>query len=192
MSNVRPDPGLLHHAGGALSELQGGQFINGFRNSFGSGSSAWLYVNTVYADPTGKAANPMPGDGLANPDGTYPPNFSDGRIPENLLASNVNVIGQNSSLVLTGNAWTDFWVNLDKQGGFIGTVANYIPGINATGVLHDTWWNPVNGQPGSMFGFKFNLVTNWGSMLPAAAVTYGALLNNTYGGQVMVLDRIRK
>ncbi|MBD3813531.1 MAG: hypothetical protein IE917_15100 [Betaproteobacteria bacterium] len=73
-----------------------------------------------------------------------------------------------------------------------GTVINYMPGINATGVLHDTWWNPTNGQPGSMFGFRFNAVTNWGTMLPAAAVTFGALLNNSYAGQTVVLDRMRK
>lgn len=55
-----------------------------------------------------------------------------------------------------------------------------------------TSWNPVNGQPGSMFGFGFNAVTNWGPMLPAAAITYGALLDKTYAGQAVVLDRIRK
>jgi hypothetical protein len=175
------------------SAAQGGSFGDGFRNSFATGSATWLYTSTVYANSAGRAANPMPGQGLPSADGTYTPNFSDGRVPENLVMT--NLIGLNdrgNPAVFTGNAWTDFWANLGKQGGFPGTVINYIPGINATGVLHDTWWNPVNGQPGSMFGFGFNAVTNWGTMLPAAAITYGALLDKTYAGQAVVLDRIRK
>jgi len=178
-------------AGGATSAAQGGSFADGVRNSFATGSAAWLYTNTVYADTAGRAANPMPG--RVNPDGTiYEPNFSDGRIPENILANNFDIVGQNKALSITGNGWTDFWTNLDKQGGFIGRTLNYIPGINATGVLHDTWWNSVSGQPGSMFGFGFNAGTNWGTMLPAAAVTYGTLLNSPYAGQAVILDRIRK
>jgi len=43
-----------------------------------------------------------------------------------------------------------------------------------------------------MFGFSFNAATNWGTMLPAAAVTYGSLLNSPYAGQAVILDRIRK
>lgn len=131
----------------------------------------------------------MPGQGLVRSDGTYDP-LEDGRIGATDIVR--NVVGQNKALDLTGSTWNQFWANLDKQGGFISSVVNYIPGINATGVLHDTWWNPVNGKPGSMFGFGFNAVTNWGTMLPAAAVAYGALLNDPYARQSIMIDRIRK
>jgi hypothetical protein len=87
---------------------------------------------------------------------------------------NVNVTGRNEALSFDANGKSYFWVNLDKQGGFISNVMNTIPGINATGGLHDTWWNPRNGNPGSMFGFGFNGATNWGTMLPAAAFTGAA------------------
>lgn len=61
----------------------------------------------------------------------------------------------------------------------------------AISYLHDSWWNDVNGQASTYFGVGFNPVTNLGTMLPAAAITYGALLDNTYAGQAVVLDRIR-
>ena len=179
-------------SGGLASAAQGGSFADGFRNSFATGSAAWLYTSTVYADTTGRAANPMPGQRLASPDGTYSA-LRDGRVPENLITTNlIGLNDPNNPAVFTGNAWSDLWANLGKQGGFPGTIVNYIPGINATGVLHDTWWNPVNGRPGTMFGFGFNAFTNWGTMLPAAAVTYGALLNDPYARQSIMIDRIRK
>lgn len=70
-----------------------------------------------------------------------------------------------------------FWANLDKQGGFFGKIVNSLAGGRATSQLHDTWWNPVNGNPGTMFGLGFNAFTNWGTMLPAAGLTYGALMH---------------
>ena len=41
----------------------------------------------------------------------------------------------------------------------------------------------------TMFGLGFNAFTNWGTMLPAAAVTYGALLNDPYARQSIMVDR---
>lgn len=61
----------------------------------------------------------------------------------------------------------------NKQGGALSVVLNQVPGVNATGYLHDTWWNKWATQ-----GIHFNALTNYGTMLPAAAVTYGAILSD--------------
>ena len=62
--------------------------------------------------------------------------------------------------------------------------------INAISYLHDTWWNPVSGRPGTVFGFSFNTVTNWGTMLPAAAITYGAMAGSPYLGNSVRVGRL--
>ncbi len=66
----------------------------------------------------------------------------------------------------------DFWDDLGKQGGPLSKAANLIPGINATAALHDYWFN----RPDHPEFITFN---NVGTMLPAAAMTYGALLNGS-------------
>lgn len=81
-----------------------------------------------------------------------------------------SIMGLNEPLVNTGNAWNDFWANIGKQGAFPGNVLNYVlPAGNAIGVLHDTGWEPYRQY--------FNAFTNWGTMVPAALVTYGAVLD---------------
>jgi len=148
--------------GGVTADLQGGDFRTGFIYSGASATASWGYQKIV-----GYIANPMPGNGLASPTGDYRP-LADGRVP----LPDKNIIGLNDALVNTGNAWSDFWENLGKQGAFPGTVLNVVPGINATAYLHDTVWNQWVAQ-----GVPFNAVTNYGTMLPAAVVSYGSLLD---------------
>ena len=78
-----------------------------------------------------------------------------------------------------------FWENLFKQGGFISDVMNKLPGINAVAALHDNWWNP-----GKFMGLSFNGATNWGTMLPAAVITYGALAENPSINYSIRVDRL--
>lgn len=47
---------------------------------------------------------------------------------------------------------------------------NYLPGLNAVAQLHDTIFNRLP--------LDFNLLTNVGTMLPAAFLTYGALVDS--------------
>lgn len=51
---------------------------------------------------------------------------------------------------------------------------NAIPGINATAGLHDYWFN--SGQ------MQKSLITNYPSMLPAVAISYGAIVGNVTTG----------
>lgn len=107
-------------------------------------------------------------------------------IPLNSAGNIPGVIGLNVELVNTGNAWNDFWSNLGKQGAFPGTVLNYVlPAGNGIGVLHDTAWEPYRAY--------FNPLTNWGTMVPAAVVTYDAVLDGpTRVLSPHAIDRIRR
>lgn len=169
--------------GGVVSEARGGSFGDGLRYAAISSGAAWAFQNVV-----GWAADPKRGEGLARPDGTYVPN-PDGRIPE--YARWANVSGRNVELARE-NGELKFWENLDKQGGFLGKLVNSISGGRAVSQLHDTWWNPVNGNPGSVLGVGFNPLTNWGTMLPAAGLTYGALMHTVpYVDHAIIYGKVR-
>lgn len=169
--------------GGVSAELQGGSFGDGFKFSFGL-SAVTTAARYTYNSIAGYDVSIKPGDGLASPKGNY--EFTkDGLIPLNSAGNMPGIMGLNEPLVNTGNTWNDFWTNFGKQGSFPGTILNYIlPAGNAIGVLHDSGWGPNPAY--------FNTFTNWGTMLPAAALTYGALLNNTYLMQAVIQDRVRK
>lgn len=63
-----------------------------------------------------------------------------------------------------------------QEGGAISKAANHIGGMNSFALLHDIWGQPVTNV---IYDIGFNLTTNVPSMLPAAAVTYGALGSHT-------------
>jgi filamentous hemagglutinin len=60
------------------------------------------------------------------------------------------------------------------QGGPISNAMNQIPGANSIATLHDTWMNWFDENK------MGNTVTNVGTMLPAAFISYGALLDQFY------------
>ncbi|MDP2030516.1 MAG: SpvB/TcaC N-terminal domain-containing protein [Thiobacillus sp.] len=146
-------------AGGVSSAAQGGSFKEGAL--FSAATSAARYAYNSFA---GYDVSIKPGDGPASPKGNY--EFTpDGLIPKNSAGNIPNVIGLNAELVKN-----DFWANLGNQGAFPGNVLNYaLAAGNAIGVLHDTAWEPYKAY--------FNAFTNWGTMVPAAVVTYGAVLD---------------
>lgn len=168
-------------AGGISSAAQGGSFADGAKFNFATSASRYLYNSLAKYD-----VNIKPGDGLASPTGNYKFDEASGRIPLNAEGNMPSIMGLNEPLVNTGNAWNDFWANMGKQGAFPGTVLNYVlPVGNGIGVLHDTGWRP--------YGAYFNPVTNWGTMLPAALVTYGAVLDGpTRVLSPHAIDRIRQ
>ena len=55
------------------------------------------------------------------------------------------------------------------QGGPISNFMNQIPGINAVATIHDSW---LKGLGNNMSDF-----VNYGTMIPAGIVGYGALYN---------------
>lgn len=77
-------------------------------------------------------------------------------------------MGINSEIIGNANDFSNFF----KQGGLLGRITNaVIPLGNAIGMFHDTLFGP-------QFGLTpyFNTLTNWGTMLPVAAITAGAFL----------------
>ena len=163
---------------------------DGLKSGLVTSLASFTYKSTV-----GQMANPSPGVGLSNandtsmqPDGMYKviKGLLIRNIPSDVLENNYNIIGLNEiPLVYNSDGTLAFWANLSKQGGFISSVMNAIPGINATAALHDTWWNP-----GKFMGLGFNGATNWGTMLPAAVITYGAMAGSPYLGNSVRVDRL--
>jgi hypothetical protein len=96
---------------------------------------------------------------------TYEPDPNTGRqLPQD---ESMNVIGFNEPL--TGNSLEDF----GAQGGTLSKVLNVVPTMNATGGMHDYWFN--DGNPNKLEFTTFNSV---GMMLPAATVSISASIGN--------------
>ncbi|MCK4790984.1 MAG: hypothetical protein KAV87_45045, partial [Desulfobacteraceae bacterium] len=155
-------------AGGTTSALGGGKFANGaetagFLQMFSESSD--YYKRTV-----GWNADVSPGDSHYKDDKgkccEYPIG-DQGHTP----GPDTIVVGKNKQLV------GSFWRDIGKQGGFIGNALNVVPGINATGHLHDVWWNNWEKE-----GASFNFIANYGTMLPSSAISYGAVVGNLTQG----------
>lgn len=158
--------------GGVSSKLQGGSFADGFKFAALSATFSQIYQEVV-----GNKVNPKPG---IDPEGKDIPgcqgsgcsyNFEDGKVPLTVRQANVNIMGTNELIIGDPSAS----INFLKQGGTLGRIMNRaLPLGNATGLFHDTIFGP-------RFGWApyFNSVTNWGTMLPAYAVTWGAFLEGT-------------
>ncbi|MCG3115665.1 MAG: FG-GAP-like repeat-containing protein [Candidatus Manganitrophus sp. SA1] len=69
-------------------------------------------------------------------------------------------------------------LDLCYEGSACSEFANQIGGINAVGGFHDMLF-PKTGLP-------FNPVTNWGTMIPAGAITYGAAMSGSPVNQLIV------
>ena len=171
-------------ANGVSAKIQGRKFMEGLRSALVTSMLSFSYTRTV-----GQMANPSPGQGVSPNDGKYDAIYGAAtkNIPPDIRANNFNITGVNEKLTYNGDGTLAFWANFDKQGGFISNVMNSLPGINAVAALHDTWWNP-----GRFMGLSFNPVTNWGTMLPAAVMTYGALAESPYFSNSVRVDRLLK
>ncbi|MEQ6341033.1 MAG: hypothetical protein M3A44_05110 [Gammaproteobacteria bacterium] len=148
--------------GGITTDAQGGRFEDGFKMSGITSSMNWGYEKAVNF-----GANPLPGENL--PGGAYSTVDAQG-LPA--VPPRTNVFGKN--VPLTGDFWTDF----DKQGGFLSKIFNSIPTMNPIAAGHDQIFNKG--------WLPFNTFTNYGTMLPAAVVTYGALLDGPIAVQLAV------
>jgi RHS repeat-associated protein len=154
--------------GGVSAKLQGGSFSDGFKYAAISAGAHELYQNVV-----GQEVDPRPGQNVATginiPCGESGSNcykFENGQIPSSF--GTANIVGLNERL--TGN----FWDDIDKQGGLISRMTNAIPFINAAGRFHDILFGPNYGLTP-----YFNVVTNWGTMLPAGVLTVSAFLDGS-------------
>jgi RHS repeat-associated protein len=137
--------------GGVSAKLQGGSFEKGFMMS-----AASTAANMGYKEMVGRDINPGPGENRPG-DPFYAPDADTGQqLPWD---ENRNVVGFNE-----GNPDRAF-----AQGGWGSRALNLVPGINATAGLHDYWFN-MPDHP------EFTTFNNVATMLPAAAVTYGGMM----------------
>ena len=151
-------------AGGTTAALGGGKFKNG------AGTFAFLtYFGEAadyYQKGVGRLADPLPGENREN-QSLYVPDDMGRQRPED---QRMNVIALNREM---DGSWKDYVT----QGGLLSRVLNVIPMINATAGLHDFWFN--EGNPNKL---PFTLITNVGTMLPAAVVTMGAAVGRVTNG----------
>jgi len=122
----------------------------------------------TFKDFAGPSASLTPGENMSVPNipcgesgsNCYIPDPDlDGRIP--LSSYGNNTIGLNQ--MLDGGA-----DDASKQGGSLSVALNRIPGMNSVSQLHDSIFNR-----GLITGFS--VLSNWGTMIPAAAFTYTAI-----------------
>ena len=147
-------------ASGLMARVQGGDGLRALGVQIATGTSAELFRATV-----GWSASPGSGENriceAEECADISKSNFYKGTsIPQNF--KNVNVIGLNISL-----ADSDYI--FFAQSGPLSRVLNFIPGMNATAQFHDSIFLP---RPDS-----FNIFSNITTMLPAASISYGALLD---------------
>ncbi|GAB4361819.1 MAG: hypothetical protein Kow006_32830 [Gammaproteobacteria bacterium] len=162
--------GVTSIVGGASSEIYGGRFRDGFRFSFFSSASRYIYNNALGYDVTWER-----GKGLANQTtGLYDEANGVPFVP--------NVIGTNTEKLVWSNGKLEFWSNFWKQGGLVSESLNKIPGLNSLAKLHDYFQIGLDRLAG---GYEqdswLRQLLNVPAMVPATAMSYGALLNNHMG-----------
>ncbi|MDQ6959532.1 MAG: SpvB/TcaC N-terminal domain-containing protein [Mariprofundaceae bacterium] len=148
--------------------------------SFGL-SVGGMVASRIYKAYTTYAASFKPGNGLASSDGTYN--------ERNGVPGAPNVFGINSRL--THVAGVPDWLvpsNFFKQGGPVSLIGNYLlPAGHAISIFHDTEQIAL-GSPDSWS----RIIGNVPAMVPAAAISYTALI---YGGSIpgtVVIDAVRQ
>lgn len=149
--------------------LCGGKFANG------ATTAAFLQSTAEAADyfekNVGGRATLRPGENRESTDFAVDPKTGQ-QLPEDRA---VNAIGLNRQLG-SDPTFRGQMLDLVTQGGPISRALNLFPGASgAFARTHDFGLNPVTG-------LKMNLVTNFGTMLPAAAVGYGAVVGNVTQG----------
>ena len=159
-------------ASGALAKAQGGSFADAVRRTLLTSTAAEVYTRFVGWSATAEGgANPPNPQAGCDSAGASCYEYVDEKIPQ--TREGTNVVGLNKPM--TSN---DSWYS-GKQGSPLTKFFNSLPGVNATAMFHDQLWPP------SMNPY-FNLFTNVLSMVPAAAISYGALID-----KVPSLDRSR-
>lgn len=136
-------------AGGGLSAAEGGDWKTGALFAFGFSTAAYAYNSAVRY---GTVWNPG-GDAVNKKWDTYP------------------VEGANNIGTQGGPVDPDGWFN---EGGRVSRFANYIPGVNAVSGLHDVFQVTLDRWGGD---WARNIL-NVPGMIPAAGITYGALMTD--------------
>ena len=153
---------------GGISSAEGGSFAKSFELAAG-----FQLADDAYEDYTHHAAGWAGGDVMQSgiPCGGQGSNCyipdADGSVPQSYW--NIDTFGLNQELPLSGGCW--------YQSGACSAFLDQVPGLQAVSQLHDSWMNVLSWK------------WNFPAMLPAAAITYGALLNTPYAVSALRLGR---
>jgi hypothetical protein len=156
-------------ATGAMAKVQGGNFADAVRRTLITSTAAEAYTKFTGFNATPEAGENQAADGAACGE-SGSSCFKTAQLDNNdkipTSWENKNTVGMNREpLSDKDSAWTF------KQSGPISRALNAVPMINATSKLHDTLF--LRGG----FDLSFNTFTNVSTMLPSAAVTFGALID---------------
>ncbi|CAH1797012.1 unnamed protein product [Owenia fusiformis] len=149
--------------GGVATELSGGEFKDGFLMAGITASAHYLYNTVVEYDSTWKPGGPA----QVKTDNQMP-------IPG---ANNIGTQGH-KTIDPTG------WFN---EGGIVSRVLNKVPGVNSVAGMHDVFQVKLDGVlfPGARDVF------NVPGMIPAAAISYAALLDGP-ASQALLVDEKKR
>jgi hypothetical protein len=137
--------------GGVSSKIMGGNFADGFKVALLTAAAAYVYNSTVGYDTTWKSG----GDAV-------------NKTSRDTAFKNVNNIG------IAGKVDKTSWFG---EGGKVSRFLNKIPGVNAVAGIHDTMqvgFDNLQGVSDSWMRTVFNVP----AMVPAAAITYTALMSD--------------
>ncbi|MBI5783166.1 MAG: hypothetical protein HZA69_05460, partial [Gammaproteobacteria bacterium] len=144
-------------AGGLSANAQGGQFDQGFRFSFATGSAGFLYDKVVNYSATWESG----GAAVSKQEPGYP------------LSSADNNVGL-ARVRFDPNSWVDRWF---AEGGYVSRALNVIPGGNALAGNHDAVMARIQDWGGGSAFSIFNL-----PMIPVSAyMTAPALFDGPTG-----------
>jgi RHS repeat-associated protein len=162
--------------GGSATSLTGGSFKQGFVLA-----GAFTLANSVYQHYTDHGPGWGPGEdrpGLyadkGAPDSNWYEPAPDYSVPRSFW--DVNTFGFNRWLTGDGSLSDCF-----TQSGACSQIFDKVPGLQGVSQLHDSWMNFFVGN--SIGGLNFP------TMLPAAAITYGALLDQYYAAPAFLMRR---
>jgi hypothetical protein len=147
---------------GGAAELTGGKFKNGALYGMTTGSARYIYNSIVRYDVTFKKGTFVAGlkNTLTKPISWLNNIGMQGLQPK----GGTGLVGAYN--YLTHDAWL--------EGGPVSTIANYIPGVNEVAGMHDVFQIFHSNWGGD----TARNILNVPGMLPAAAITYGALVTD--------------
>ncbi len=147
-------------AGGVVSKVSGGKFIDGAFLSAMTAGARYLYNKVVHFDITWKKG----GKAVPKSLGDYP-------------VEGANNVGQYSRIIDPKSLW--------REGGRVSRFANQVPGINAVAGLHDVFQVSLSNWNGPIARSIFNIP----GMPVAGAVTYAGALADPVTASYLATER---
>ncbi|MGH7238893.1 MAG: hypothetical protein ACREHG_02385, partial [Candidatus Saccharimonadales bacterium] len=160
-------------AGGLTGMVSGGSFQKGFELAVLAYGAFSLYRHFVQEKPKWESPEWKGGDHVYWKENADP--FQEIQSHDNFGTAHINFLDAGEKY--TGSyGWWD-------EGGALSKALDMYPGMNALATLHDVWGDLIERSFGS-----FPSWASYGSMLPAAAVTYTALVNTPIGAAIVASD----